>query len=69
MQAVVVKRYKDEGEYQKDANKMIGKGYEIQSTVNEQPRTGCMRFVMLGGIGALVFKPKPVKVVTYRLAR
>lgn len=48
-QPIVVKRYKNETEYQDDANKMLKSGYAIQSTVNEQPRTGCMRFIMLGG--------------------
>jgi hypothetical protein len=64
---VIVKRYKDEKEYQKDAGKMTVKGYEVASVVSEQPRSGCGRFIALGGIGALVFKPKPVLVVTYRL--
>lgn len=68
-QALVVKRYKNEGEYQKDANKMLKQGYEVQTVISEQPRSGCMRFIALGGIGALVFKPKPVQVVTYRLTQ
>jgi hypothetical protein len=66
--AVIVKRYQNEKEYQKDAGKMAAKGYEVASVVSEQPRSGCGRFVALGGIGALIFKPKPVLVVTYRLA-
>lgn len=64
---LVVKRYKDQKEYQKDAGKMTAQGYDIQSVVSEQPRSGCGRFVALGGIGALVFKPKPELVVTYKL--
>lgn len=63
-----VKRYRNEKEYQKDAGKMLGNGYEVQSVVSEQPRSGCGRFVALGGIGAIIFKPKPELVVTYRLA-
>lgn len=64
---IQVKRYRDEKQYQKDAAKMAAKGYEIQSVVSEQPRSGCGRFIALGGIGAIIFKPKPELVVTYRL--
>ncbi len=31
-----------------------------------QPRSGCLRFLMLGGIGALVFKPKQHFIVSYQ---
>lgn len=64
--AIEVKRYKDEKEYQKDANKMLAKGYEVQSVISEQPRSGCARWMTIG-IFAAIFKPKPVQVVTYRL--
>ena len=65
--AIEVRRYRDDKAYQKDAAKMLGKGYEVQGVTSEQPRSGCGRFIALGGIGALIFKPKPELVVTYRL--
>jgi putative NADH-flavin reductase len=65
--AIIVRRYKNDAEYQKDANKLLAKGYEVQNVVSEVQRSGCGRFIALGGIGALIFKPKPVQVVTYRL--
>lgn len=64
---IEVKRYKNEKEYQKDAGKMAAKGYEVQSVVSEQPRSGCGRMLTIG-IFAAVFKPKPELVVTYRLS-
>lgn len=64
--AIIVRRYKSEKEYQKDAQKMLRKGYEVQSVTSEQPRSGCGRIVAIG-LFAAIFKPKPVLVVTYRL--
>jgi hypothetical protein len=64
--AIEVRRYKNEKEYQKDAGKWAKRGYNVLHVVSEQPRSGCARIVMLGGIGALFFKPKPVFVVTYQ---
>lgn len=63
---VVVKRYKSDKEYQKDATKMIGQGYEVANTVSEDQRSGCMRWLMIGPL-ALIFKPKAKHVITYRL--
>lgn len=65
-QALIVKRYKSDKEYQKDVNKMLKAGYEVQSVTSEQPRSGCARILTIG-IFAAIFKPKPVTVVTYRL--
>jgi hypothetical protein len=65
-QAIIVKRYKNEKLYQKDAAKMTKKGYEVQSVTSEQPRSGCARWMFIG-IFAAIFKPKPELVVTYRL--
>lgn len=64
---IEVRRYKDEKAYQKDAGKMAAKGYEVQSVVSEQPRSGCGRILAIGFFAA-IFKPKPELVVTYRLA-
>lgn len=60
-----VKEYKSMGEYQADAAKRAREGWSVQSTMEKTQRTGCMRFIMLGGIGALVFHPRPHILVTY----
>jgi hypothetical protein len=65
---IIVQRYENEREYQKDAKRMLSKGYEIQSVISEQPRPGVGRILLIG-VFAGVFKPKPVLVVTYRLTR
>lgn len=64
--AIVVKRYKDEKEYQRDAQKMARQKYKIISVVSEKPRAGFMRIITLG-IFTLLFPPKSVYVVTYSL--
>lgn len=61
---IVIKRYKSDREYQNDAKRMVLGGYEVQSVVSEQPRSGCGRILLIG-IFAAIFKPKPVLVVTY----
>lgn len=67
-QRIQVRRYPNERVYQRDAQKWAKRGYRVVSVTSEAPRSGCMRFIMLGGIGALVLRPKPVLVVTYQLA-
>lgn len=66
--AIVVRRYKNEKEFQKDAVGLAKQGYEVQSVVSEQPRSGCARIMAIGFL-AVMFKPRPVLVVTYRLIR
>lgn len=44
---------------------MQNQGYRVSSQSSYQPRSGCMRVILLGGIGALIWKPKPVFVLTY----
>jgi len=66
MKQIIVKRYKSQKAYEKDAARMLAKGYEVASVVSEQPRSGCGRILLIG-LFAAVFKPKPVLVVTYRL--
>ena len=61
---ILVRRYKTDPEYQKDANKLARDGYTVTSTTSEQPRSGCLRILTLG----ILFKPKPVLVVTYSQA-
>jgi hypothetical protein len=60
-----MKRYKDQRAFQKDAPNMLARGWYIQSQNSYQPRAGIGRIVALGGIGALVFKPKEQVMVTY----
>ena len=62
----MVRTYTSPDAYQKDAEKLAGEGWAVVNTVEHAPRTGCMRFIMLGGIGALVFRPKHKIVVTYQ---
>ncbi len=62
---IEVKRYKKERAYRKDATRMAGEGWTVVSVTSEQQRSGCGRIIMLGGIGALIWKPKPDFVVTY----
>jgi hypothetical protein len=65
-QQVIVKRYKNEKEFQKDANKMAKKGY-YPDGVNIDHNRGSM--VTKGFFTPLnVFKGKHEPVVTYRLA-
>lgn len=65
--AIVVKQYVRSKDYQKDAQKLAKQGYKITNTVTEQPRSGCLRIIALGGIGALIWRPKNVMTVTYEL--
>ncbi len=65
MKDVIVRRYKSQEHYQRDAVAMARAGYEVVSVTSEQPSTGCLRGCLLG-LFALIFKPKPVLVVTYR---
>ena len=50
---VVVKQYIRAKDYQKEATKMAKQGYKVAHTVVEQPRSGCLRIIALGGIAAL----------------
>jgi len=63
--AVVVRRYKSEREYQKDAGRWAKRGYRVAHVVSETQRAGCMRLLTLG-IFTLLFPPKAAFVVTYQ---
>lgn len=63
---IVVKRYKKDIEYQKDCAKMIARGYEVSNVLTQQPRAGFGRILLIGFF-ALMFKPQPVIIVTYKL--
>ena len=62
---VEVKRYKSDQAYRQDAGKMAAQGWRVTNVISEQPRAGCMRIILTGGLGAIVWKPKPQLVVTY----
>ena len=60
-----VVRYKSYKKYERGVEEMTKNGWRVCGVVSENPRSGCMRIIMLGGIGALIWKPKPVMAVTY----
>lgn len=62
---VEVKRYKTDKAYRQDAARMATQGWRVTNVVSEQPRAGCLRIILTGGLGAIVWKPKPQLVVTY----
>lgn len=62
---IEVRSYKSAKEFNKDARRMARQGWEVQDVTNQQPRPGVGRVVMLG-LFAAVFKPKPILIVTYR---
>ena len=62
---VEVKRYKTDQAYRKDAERLAAQGWRVTNVISEQPRAGCMRIILTGGLGAIVWKPKPQLVVTY----
>lgn len=64
-QTVLVKEYRTQAEYQRDATVLHADGWRVTSAMNQQPRAGCLRILTLG-IFALVFHPKAVIVVTYQ---
>lgn len=66
-QPVIVKQYIRSKDYEKEARKLAKQGYRVAHTVTEQPRSGCLRIIALGGIGALLWKPKNITTVTYEL--
>ena len=66
MKSIIVKRYKSQAAYQRDAGRLAKQGYTVTDVTSEQPRAGCLRILTLG-IFAWLFKPKPVLVVTYKL--
>jgi hypothetical protein len=51
--------------FAKDAAQLGLQGYEPVSQSWADGRSGCLRVLLLGFVGALVFKPKGTLVVTY----
>jgi hypothetical protein len=71
MTSTIVRSYKAKSQeraikaFSRDAANLALEGYEPVSQSWGDGRGGCLRFILLGGIGALVFKPKGTLVVTY----
>jgi len=69
--SIVVRSYKNDKTYQKDAQKMYKKGYRVLSVENHKENQGCG----LLGCKAILFLPlvligkKPQLVVTYELVK
>lgn len=63
---IVVKRYDSENKYQKDANKMLDKGYKVTDVTVEDAGRGCLSWGLLG-IFNFLRKSKKEYVVTYGL--
>lgn len=57
--------YKGEARMRAGVASMQRQGWVVTSTTSYTPRSGCLRFIMLGGIGTLVFHPQERFTVTY----
>lgn len=64
-QETMVREYTSTDDYNRDARKLASQGWVVQDVTVRQPSTGCLRGCALGGIGALIWRPKPRTVVTY----
>lgn len=64
---ILIRQYKSENAFRHDAERLANRGYIVATVTNQQPRAGCLRILTLG-LFTLIFPPKPVLIVTYRLA-
>lgn len=62
----VVRVYPSPTSFQVEAARVAAYGWAVATTAERQPPTSCLRVLGLGIVGALVFRPKPELVVTYR---
>ncbi len=60
----MVKEYEDTREFNRDAQKLSGQGWQVVSQTERTQRPGCLRILLTGGL-AVVRPPKPHIVVTY----
>lgn len=58
------KTYKSSKDYENDSKRRIQDGWEVAGVVNNQPRSGCGRILLLG-LFTLIWKPKPEITATY----
>lgn len=63
-----VKTYNSTKDYNRDAQRRAEQGWEVSNTAWRQPKSGCMRYLLTGGL-ALIWKPKEELIVTYRRAK
>jgi hypothetical protein len=61
--AIVVKRYKNERDYQRDAGRMARRKYKVASVTSQTRRRSLFGFFMFG----FFFPRRPELVVTYSL--
>jgi hypothetical protein len=61
---VLVRVYKNQSEYQRDAQRLSVEGWRVVSVTEQEQRSGCIRIVLLWFL-ALLWKPKPRILVTY----
>ena len=62
----VVRVYPSPTSFQVEAARVAAYGWAVATVTERQPPTSVKRVLALGIIGALVFRPKPELVVTYR---
>lgn len=60
-----IREYKSQGEMERAIRQMNAQGWQAVSTAVKEQRSGCLRVVMLGGIGALIWRPRPHFLVTF----
>ena len=65
MKPIIIKTYDKERQYQKDAARMLHRGYEVVTMTTRRKKSGCGRLIMTGGLGAILRGSEFV--VTYRL--
>lgn len=61
----VTRTFKGDKELRHGIAHMQRHGWRVSSQSSYQPRSGLTRVILLGGIGALIWKPKPKFVVTF----
>ncbi len=64
---IIIKRYKNERQYQGDAQQMARKGYIVSAVASQQMRRSFFTVVMTGFL-AILFPRKPQLIVTYMRA-
>lgn len=64
--SIVVKRYKNDKEYERDAGRMNKRGYKVVTVTSERPRRSYVTVILTGFI-VLLFPRKAQYVVTYSL--
>ena len=66
VEKTVMREYKSLKAMQADAEVASSFGWHAGSVTQVPQRSGCMRMIMLGGLGAMIWKPPTRMIVTYR---